>query len=160
MDRELTLFRNYVRRQGLRMTPARLAVFEEIFSRHEHVDADRLLGELQRKGRRISRASVYRNLDLLADCGLVRKVRLDHQRYLYEHIHVGLAHDHLVCQECGRVVEFVSGAMLALERELCRAHDFDPEGASLQIVGRCLPCKQSRAAREGPGPATRENERG
>ncbi len=150
MERERGLFRNYVRRQGLRMTPARLVLFEEIFSRHEHVDADRLLAELRRKGRRISRASVYRNLELLADCGLVRKVRLDRQRYLYEHIHLGLSHDHLVCQECGRVVEFVSGPIRALERELCRAHDFDPETVSLQIVGRCLVCKQAREARERP----------
>ncbi len=152
MDRELGFFRSYVRRRGLRMTPARLALFEEIFSRHEHVDADRLLDELNRKGRRISRASVYRNLELLADCGLVRKVRLDRQRYLYEHLHAGPAHDHLVCQECGRVVEFASAAMRALEAELCRAHDFDPGAASLQIVGRCLVCKRSREARERRSP--------
>lgn len=148
MERELALFHDYVQRQGLRMTPARLALFDEIFSRHEHVDADRLLGDLRRKGRKISRASVYRSLELLADCGLVRKVRLDRQRYLYEHVHLGPTHDHLVCQECGRVVEFVSGAMRGLQRELCRAHDFDPEAASLQIVGRCLLCKKAREARE------------
>ncbi len=148
MDRELAVFQDFIRRRGLRMTGPRRSLFEEIFSRHEHVDADRLFSEMRRKGRRISRASVYRNLELLAACGLVRRVRLDRQRYLYEHIHVGLAHDHLVCQECGRVVEFVSGPMRALERELCRSHDFDPEAASLQIVGRCLVCKQAREARE------------
>jgi Fur family ferric uptake transcriptional regulator len=145
VQRELDAFRRYIRDRGLRMTPERMALFEEIFSRHEHVDADRLYAEM---GRKISRASVYRNLDLLADSGLVRKHRLDRNRYLYEHIHVGLTHDHLVCQECGRVVEFVSPGMRELQRELARAHDFDPTAASVQIVGRCLVCKQAREALE------------
>lgn len=149
MQRELDAFRRYVRDRGLRMTPERLALFEEIFSRHEHVDADRLHAEMERKGRKISRASVYRGLDLLAESGLVRKHRLDGNRYLYEHIHVGLTHDHLVCHECGRVVEFVSPGMRELQRELARAHDFDPASSSLQIVGRCLVCKQALEAVEG-----------
>lgn len=149
MHRELQAFHRYVRERGMRMTPERLALFEEIFSRHEHVDADRLHAEMERKGRKISRASVYRNLDLLAESGLVRKHRLDRHRYLYEHIHVGLSHDHLVCQECGRVVEFVSPAMRELQRELARAHDFDPDASSVHVVGRCLVCKQAREAAGG-----------
>jgi Fur family ferric uptake transcriptional regulator len=146
MQRELEVFRTYVRRRGMRMTPERMALFEEIFSRHEHVDADRLHAEMERNGRKISRASVYRNLDLLAESGLVRKHRLDRNRFLYEHIHVGFTHDHLVCQECGRVVEFVSPGIRELQRELARAHDFDPSAASVHIVGRCLVCKQAREA--------------
>lgn len=146
MQRELDVFHRFVRKRGMRMTAERLALFEEIFSRHEHIDADRLYQEMERKGRKISRASVYRSLDLLADCGLVRKVRLDSRRSLYEHIHVGLQHDHLVCDECGRVVEFVNPKFRELQVELCMAHGFDPDTSSLQIVGSCLVCRRAREA--------------
>jgi Fur family ferric uptake transcriptional regulator len=145
MQRELEVFRTYVRQRGMRMTPERMALFEEIFSRHEHVDADRLHAEMERNGRKISRASVYRNLDLLAESGLVRKHRLDRNRFLYEHIHVGLTHDHLVCQECGRVVEFVSPGIEAMQNEICRAHGFEPHVHSLQITGLCRDCASRRA---------------
>lgn len=150
IERELQIFRDYVRRNGLRMTATRLALFDEIFTRHEHIDADRLYEEMRRKGRKISRASVYRNLDLLAACGLVRRYRLDQSRNLYEHIHAGLQHDHLVCRECGRLVEFVSPGIRALQRELCQAHGFDPADTSVQVVGRCITCKRAREAAGGP----------
>lgn len=147
VEREKTTFENYVRKRGLRMTTARRAVFEEIFSHHEHIDADRLHRAMTRKGLEVSRATVYRNLDLLAECGLVRKYRLDRHRVLYEHMHAGMEHDHMVCRECGRVVEFVNRDMRELQEEVSRAHGFDPEDLTVQVVGCCLTCKQARAAR-------------
>ncbi len=144
MIREASTFERFVRDRGLRMTAARRAVLEEIFSHHEHVDADRLHEAMRRKGLRVSRATVYRNLDLLAACGLVRKYRLDRHRVLYEHIHAGMEHDHMVCAECGRVVEFVNREMRSRQEELCRAHGFDHEDLSLQVVSCCLTCKKAR----------------
>jgi Fur family ferric uptake transcriptional regulator len=147
MQQEKTTFERYVRHRGLRMTPARRAVLEEIFSHHEHIDADRLHEAMARKGLAVSRATVYRNLDLLADCGLVRKYRLDRHRVLYEHIHAGMEHDHIVCRECGRVVEYLNTELRELQEEICRAHGFDPEDLTVQVVGCCLPCKRARQAR-------------
>ncbi len=95
---------------------------------------------MKRQGIKISRATLYRNLDLLARYGFVTKQRLEGDRYLYEHVHPGQRHDHLVCGRCGRVAEFVSPAIEAMQREICRAHDFDPEEHTLQIHGLCLEC--------------------
>ena len=133
-------FEAAIRGRGQRVTGPRLTLFDEIFAQHGHIDAEALLGSLRERGVAISRASVYRNLDLLVDCGLVRKHRLGRRRFLYEHVHEGQHHDHLVCSECGRVVEFVSPGIAALQAEICRAHGFVPERHTLQITGLCRSC--------------------
>jgi len=148
MQREREQFLDYVRRHGMRVTPERLALFEAIYAHHEHIDADALLDALKSQGVKISRATVYRNLELLVECGLVRKQRLGHDRFLYEHVHPGQRHDHLVCRECGRVVEFVSPGIAALQAEICRAHGFDPGQFSLQIHSLCNGCSATETAME------------
>lgn len=138
--RERDRFLQFLRSRGFRVTQERLALFEEIFAQHKHIDAEELLGAMKSRGLKISRATVYRNLDLLVDCGLVRKQRLGRDRFLYEHVHGGQHHDHLVCTACGRVVEFVSPGIVALQAEICRAHGFVPSRHTLQISGLCNQC--------------------
>lgn len=154
--REREQFITYLRERGQRVTSERLALFDEIFAHHGHIDAEQLHRSLRRRGMKISRATVYRNLDLLVECGLVTRQRLGRRRYLYEHVHSGQRHDHLVCTECGRVVEFVSPGISALQGEICRAHGFVPSHHSLQIMGLCNECAEatedettSRAATAG-----------
>ncbi|HRC86982.1 MAG TPA: transcriptional repressor [Thermoanaerobaculia bacterium] len=139
-EAERQQFLGYLRSKSHRVTTERLALFEEIYRQHGHIDAEELLAALKAAGHKISRATVYRNLDLLVDCGLVRKQRLGSDRYLYEHLHAGQQHDHLVCARCGRVVEFVSPGIAALVAAICRAHGFDSAYRQLQISGTCLAC--------------------
>lgn len=145
-ERERRQFLDFLRERGMRVTQERLVLFDEIFSRHGHIDAEDLLEGMKERGEKISRATVYRNLDLLVECGLVRKYRLGHDRYLFEHVHGGQDHDHLVCTACGRVVEFVSPGIAALQTEICRAHGFVPERHTLQISGVCEACAEAEAS--------------
>jgi Fur family ferric uptake transcriptional regulator len=138
--REKEQFLSILRERGQRVTSERLALFDEVFARHGHIDAEELLAGLRRDGVEISRATVYRNLELLVELGLARKQRLGHRRFLYEHVHPGQHHDHLVCTGCGRVVEFVSPGIRALQVEICRAHGFALDRHSLQINGLCNRC--------------------
>jgi Fur family ferric uptake transcriptional regulator len=144
--REKQQFLQFLRGRGQRVTGERLALFDEIFSQHGHIDAEALLGSMKERGLKISRATVYRNLDLLVECGLARKQRLGSRGFLYEHVHPGQQHDHLVCTGCGRVVEFVSPGIVALQAEICRAHGFVPTRHSLQIAGLCNRCAESESA--------------
>ena len=139
---EREIFEEHIRRSGGRVTRERLELFDEIFRQHGHIDAENIYRSLRRRESKISRATVYRNLELLVDCGLVRRQRLGQRRYLYEHVHPGLAHDHIVCQVCHRVVEFISPAISALQREIARAHGFDPARHSLQISSVCAECAE------------------
>jgi Fur family ferric uptake transcriptional regulator len=138
--REREKFLLFLRSRGHRVTQERLALFEEIFAQHKHIDAEELLAAMKTRGLKISRATVYRNLDLLVECGMVRKQRLGQDRFLYEHVHTGQSHDHLVCTGCGRVVEFVSPGIAALQSEICRAHGFVASRHTLQISGLCIEC--------------------
>lgn len=148
--REKQKFLQLLRERGQRVTSERLALFDEIFAQHRHIDAEELLAAMKQRGLKISRATVYRNLDLLVECGLARKQRLGRDRFQYEHIHAGQQHDHLVCTGCGRVVEFVSPGIVALQGEICRAHGFVPSRHTLQISGLCNECARQETVARPP----------
>ncbi|MDX1643292.1 MAG: Fur family transcriptional regulator [Thermoanaerobaculia bacterium] len=143
-EREQRAFVEFLRQRGMRVTAERLALLDEVFAQHGHLDAEQLFMRMQAHGHKISRATVYRNLDLLVECGLVRKYRLGHDRFLFEHVHPGQSHDHIACRECGSVVEFVSPAISALLEEILKAHGFVPEESALQVMGLCGICAASR----------------
>src|SRR5262250_1714959 len=117
--RELQIFRKYLERRGLKLTSERQALFDEVFSKHEHVEADELLVRLRSKHKKISRATIYRTLELLVDSGIVGRVRIREAGYRYERMRAGDHHDHLICSECGRVVEFREPRIESLQEEIC-----------------------------------------
>ncbi len=147
---ELDQFLEALREHGHRVTSERLRLFREVYSQHGHIDAEALLKSMKSQGQKISRATLYRNLDLLARFGFVEKRRLGGNRYLYEHVHGGQRHDHLICDSCGRVAEFVSPAIGALQREICRAHGYDPDQHTLQIHSQCTDCADRKPTDDKP----------
>jgi Fur family ferric uptake transcriptional regulator len=151
VDKERAIFLEALHERGMRVTSARLVLFDEVFSQHGHLDAEQLLERMRVFGHKISRATIYRNLELLVECGLVRKYRLGQDRFLYEHVHSGQTHDHISCRECGQVVEFISPAIAKLLDEICRAHGFEPAENTLQVLGLCGIC--SRGSRSRPATA-------
>ena len=142
-ERERKEFVEYIRGRGMRVTPERMALLDEVYRQHGHIDAEEILDGLRASGAKVSRATVYRNLDLLVECGLVQRQRLGRNRLLYEHVHAGQQHDHLACRRCGRVVEFVSPSIQAMLNEICRAHGFSREDRQLQIFGLCEGCVEA-----------------
>ena len=144
--REEEQFLEFLRSRGLRATAERRALIREIFAQHGHIDADSILAAVHRRGLTISRATVYRNLELLVQAGLAHKVRLSGRSYLYEHLH-------MACRCCGRMVEFVSPGITALLGEICRAHGFEGRQNQLQILGICRSCADADRAAKAPAPS-------
>src|SRR6266480_7576525 len=105
-QREINRFQQFLSGQGLKLTPERTALLREIFATHYHFEADELLFKMKEKSVKISRATVYRTLELLVKSGLVRRVHLGEDHYHYEHVRGDSHHDHLVCTACGSVIEF------------------------------------------------------
>ena len=164
-QRERGIFRKYLERRGLKLTAERQAVFEELFARHEHFEADELLVRLRTKHKKISRATIYRTLELLVDSGIVGRVRIREAGYRYERLRAGEHHDHLICNECGRVLEFFEPKIENLQDEVCERYGFLPLSHSHQMRGICRQCRPRRgrpAAREratATGSAQREPRR-
>lgn len=137
---ERRLFSEFLRRRGLKTTRERSALFDEIFATHRHFDADDLVGRMRERGKKVSRATVYRTLELLNECGLVNRVRLSDEKYRYERLLVGEHHDHLVCTGCGSIIEFVDSAIEELQEAVCKRYRFHPQSHSHQIRGLCADC--------------------
>ena len=139
--RERDIFRKYLQRSGLKLTAERQAVFEELFARHEHLEPDELLVRLRGKGKKISRATIYRTLELLVDSGIVGRVRTGESGYRYERLRAGEHHDHLICNACGRVIEFFEPRIESLQDEVCERYGFLPLSHSHQMRGICKQCR-------------------
>lgn len=152
---ERRLFSDFLKRRGLKTTRERTALFDEIFSTHRHFDAEDLVLRMRERGAKISRATVYRTLELLFECGLVGRVRLNEEKYRYERLRKGEHHDHLVCTSCGKVIEFVDRAIERRQEAVCRQHDFLASSHAHQIRGLCASCRPrgGKASKRSPTPA-------
>jgi len=150
IDREVTRFQTFLQGQGLKLTAERTALVREIFSTHYHFEADELLFKMKEKNVKISRATVYRTLELLVKSGLVRRVHLGEDHYHYEHVSGNSHHDHLICTTCGGVIEFHDEELERLQMAICEKKKFTPTFHNLQILGVCDPCRRKGQLPDAP----------
>ncbi|GAB4335877.1 MAG: Fur family transcriptional regulator [Candidatus Abyssubacteria bacterium] len=141
MPDEYNIFSEFLSKEDLKFTPQRKAILETVFDLHKHFDADELVEILRHRGKRISRATVYRTLDLMVKAGLVQALELGESRKVYEHVVGHKHHDHLICTECGRTIEFDNGFIELLQQQVCDRLNFQAERHSLRIFGRCENCR-------------------
>ena len=139
----LAHFEGFLRRRGLKVTRTRLLIAERALSMPGHFSATELWGALREQGASV--ATVYRTLELLAEAGLVRRCILAgtsgaiYEPYLGRRRH----HGHLVCRNCGRVIEFRSQDLEEGLRRTAEAHGFCLEEAVIQGIGLCRQCRES-----------------
>ena len=141
-------FREYLasRSRPQRFTEQQRELLDHVFAKHSHFDAEQLIEELKSAGKNISRATVYRTLSKLVDAGLLRRIELG-TRTVFDHDYGYPFHDHLVCEQCGTIIEFQSGELDDALREVAASHQFRPSGRTLVIRGVCAQCNAARAAR-------------
>ena len=144
MGGEIQLFRSFISGKGLRNTPEREEIIAEIFSTHEHFDVDELYMRLRHRGSKISKASIYRNIPLIMECGLIKDVWLEDGHMHYEHIYGHGHHCHLRCVKCGKVVEFVDESLKELEKRLSEENGFEIIDHRLDITGYCPDCREEK----------------
>lgn len=134
---EMTTFSNYLKKKGLKITTQRMLVAEKIFSIHSHFTAESLQEELKDRRDEISKATIYRILSIMVEAGLLQEHNFGKDYKYYEHIIGHEHHDHIICIECGRIVEFMDEKIEELQRKAAREKGFTITGHDLNIFGIC-----------------------
>jgi Fur family transcriptional regulator, ferric uptake regulator len=134
-------FEGFLRGRQLKLTEERRALVAAVFKQSHHFDADQLHMGLKQKGQDISRATVYRTLDLLVQAGLVRKSSFGDQHAHYEAVRHDEHHDHLICLNCNTIIEFFRPDLEKLQDSICDDYRFKPLHHSHQIFGLCEKCQ-------------------
>lgn len=141
-------FREYLasRPKPQRFTEQQRELVDHVFKKHSHFDVERLIEELKAAGKQVSRATVYRTLPKLVDAGLLRRIELP-TGTVYDHDYGYPAHDHMVCEQCKKMIEFLSPELDEVLRAVTGDHQFRASGRTLVIRGVCAECNAARAAK-------------
>jgi len=134
--------------KGLRKTLQREAIIEAAFSTTEHYTAEELLTMARKIDRSVSRATVYRTLPLLVECGVLKEMDFGKDYKFYdpnylEHPH----HNHLICVDCSKIVEFEDQHIELLEDCISKRLGFSPASKSLRIEASCDELRQHGACK-------------
>ncbi|MFH1352558.1 MAG: Fur family transcriptional regulator [bacterium] len=141
-------FINFLKAGGMKFTPERKIVLNEVLLLHRHFDTEELFQTLYKKRKRVSRASVYRILPLLVEAGLTAETPLRRRdktnyEYIFGHGH----HDHMLCLDCGGAIEFYDDRIENLANEICRKYGFKAVERRLGIKGYCRACRKKLKSR-------------
>jgi len=128
---------------GQRMTSQRKLLLEIIRNSNGHLEADEILRLAREKDDRISLSTVYRNLNLLKESGLVVERHLGEEHHHYE-LNTGPDHQHLICTECGDVFEFKSQFGEKMMSEAENASKFKITHIEIDMIGLCPGCQKNK----------------
>jgi len=129
--------------RGMRQTGPRRTVAEVFFSigDEEHLGLDEIHRRARRRDRRIGYATVYRTMKLLAELGFAHERHFGTGAVQYELATEGSHHDHLICTNCGRILEFEEPRIETLQEQVARAHGFTITSHRHEIYGLCDRCR-------------------
>ncbi|MEP7234957.1 MAG: transcriptional repressor [Ignavibacteriota bacterium] len=132
------IFRKFLKDGEYRNTPERFEVLDAVMKWDDHFDADNLFIWLKNNGSKVSRATVYKTLNLLHECGLVSRYRFSQGHAQYEKTIDRPHHDHLICTTCGKIIEFDNSRVIQMQNDICIAYGFKPLYHSFQVFSQCL----------------------
>jgi len=123
--KNIQILKEVLRKEGLRFTRQRLAVWTEIGNSREHRDADDIYISIRSKGVKVSRATVYRTIDVLVKNNLVRKLDVGDGKNRFESKIDEEHHDHMICLETGNIIEFYNSRLEKLQEKIALDNGYE-----------------------------------
>ena len=143
--KEKEIFLEHIQKAGLRRTSQRDLILEIFLRTEEHLSSEDLYWLVQKQDPSVGHTTVYRTLKLLTEAGLAREVRFGDGKTYYEHHYNHEHHDHLICTECGKIIEFFSAEIEDLQDKMAEQYGFRLTNHSLRMWGICEECRTREA---------------
>ncbi len=148
MTEEYTIFLNFLKAKGLKLTKQREVILDCFLKSEKHLSTEDLYQIVRKKDSSVGQATVFRTLKLLSEAGIAREIDLGDKRMKFEHKYKHKHHDHLCCLDCGTVIEFENKNIEKLQEAVCRENKFSLFTHSLRILGLCNKCKSKTRRNE------------
>jgi Fe2+ or Zn2+ uptake regulation protein len=113
-------FKDALKKEDLKFTAQRFAIFNFLISTKGHYDCDQIIDHLKTKKIKVSKATVYRTLELLVNNNFVRKMILDDGIARYENKMDSPHHDHMICIDTGKILEFHSSEIEDIQESIAK----------------------------------------
>ena len=138
------LLQRQLQERGLKQTRQRSLIVSTFLSAGGHLDVDQLLIRVRTLDPKVSSATVYRTMKLLTELGIAHAQRFGDGHTRYESAVNRHHHDHLICEECGKIIEFENDRIETLQDAVARDHGFTVLHHKLELYGRCRECGKGR----------------
>ena len=150
LDHFRSLLQTHMAKKGLRSTDQRRLIVETFFDSPNHVSIEELLATVRTKDPKVGYATVYRTLKLLTECGVAFERRFGDGLTRYELADDHNHHDHLICVECGNIVEFEEPRVEAIQEEIAARYGFELRSHKHEMYGVCPDCRAKTKRKISP----------
>jgi Fur family ferric uptake transcriptional regulator len=140
---QVQVFNDFINRKGLKTTSQRMIILEAFLGSDCHFSTEELYLKLREEFPKIGYATVHRTLKLFAECGIAAERHFGDGQTRYEPVKEAEHHDHLVCTECGLIIEFEEPQIEQLQEKVAAAHHFQIATHRLELYGLCAGCQNS-----------------
>jgi len=142
----------YMAERGMKSTRQRGLIIDTFMDAGGHLTVEELWAQARRADPKVSVATVYRTMKLLAESGLAQARNFGDGQTRYEPTG-GHHHDHLICTRCGTIVEFENDRIEQLQEAVARKHGFRVTSHKMELYGLCRTCQKSADPDASPGRA-------